>query len=168
MAPSKPTSWSCLVCGKTFMVGEWVCADGTSNHIVEEKIYRTLDAPLEPGRPVDGSQPPVVRGKTIVCNIPPAKKTMVDGEVRMMGEGSVEFINGVFSTKDPEIQYWLNKKDSCHASQEDWDRVWKTAEERLADKEAKLRAAEQRLENERNELLVAVKQQKKQAEKHAS
>lgn len=165
MAPTnkEQTEWTCLVCDKKFKVGDWVCADGNSNHVVEQKTYRTLDAPLDAGRPADGSLPPVVRGKTVVCNIPPAKKVMIDGEVRMTGEGSVEFINGVFSTSDPEIQYWLNKKPAYQASTEQWDRVWKTPEERLADKEAQLRAAEQRLENERNELLSQVKQQKRQS-----
>jgi len=158
----QPIEWACEVCGKKFGIGEWTCADGQSNHVVKEKTYRCLDAPLDPGKPAEGSTAPVIRGRTVVCNIPPAKKVMEGGEVKLVGEGSVEFINGAYSTKDPEIQYWLDKKPSYQATQEQWDQMWKTAEERLAQKEHELRAAEQRLENERNELLAQVKQQKKQ------
>jgi hypothetical protein len=153
-------SWKCLVCDKEFKVGDWVCLDGTVNHVVEKKDYLTLDAPLDPGKTPQGMLAPIIRGRTVVCNIPPAKKIMEDGEVRMVGEASVEFINGFYSTSDPEQQYWLNKNPNCNFTEDQWKNVWLTSEERIAEKELNLKAREQRLENERNELLTQVKKQK--------
>jgi hypothetical protein len=156
-------TWKCLVCGKKFGVGEWVCADGGSNHVVEEKTYRVLDAPVAPGQPAEGSLAPIVRGKTMVCNIPPPKKVMENGEVKMVGEGSVEFINGAYSTKDPELQYWLDKKPGYNSTKEQWDAVWLTKDELFAQKDIELKAREQRLENDRNELLTQVKERTRQS-----
>lgn len=147
----------CSICEKEFEVGQWTCSDGVRNHVIAEKTYRVLDAPADSGRPADGTMRPVVRGRTVVCNIPPPKKSMQDGEVRMIGEGSVEFINGTFTTSDPEIQYWLNKKPGYNASEDAWKRNWLSSDELLAEKELALKAMEQRLENEKNELLGQVK-----------
>lgn len=151
------SSWKCETCNKDFGVGHWSCSDGVSNHIVAEKTYRVLDAPSDAGRPAEGSLMPIVRGRTTVCNIPPPRKVMEGGEVRMVGEGSVEFINGRFSTKDPEIQYWLDKKPGYSATEDQWKRNWLTKDELLAEKEMQLQGLESRLENERNDLLTQVK-----------
>lgn len=152
--------WKCTNpdCSKDFGVGEWVCVDGSSNHVVTEKIYRSCDPPINPGEPADGSLPPIVRGRTIVCNIPPPKKSMVDGDVRMIGEGSVEFINGIYATTDPEIQYWLDKKPGYQSTEDQWKRAWLSKSELLAEKEENLRVMQERLENEQNALLAQVKQ----------
>lgn len=151
-------TWQCEVCNKTFKEGDWTCEDKISNHIVAEKTYRVLDAPADPGRPADGTLPPVIRGRTTVCNIPPPKKIMEGGEVRMVGEGSVEFLNGLYATSDPEKQFWLDKKPGYSATEEQWKSVWLSKTEQLAEKELELRAARERLENERNELLAMTKQ----------
>src|SRR5213082_4502 len=100
-------SWTCLHCGKKFKEGSWVCEDGLSNHVVEVKQYRSLDAPSDPGTPAKGGVDSLRDGRARVCNIPPPRKVMEAGEVRMVGEGFVEFIRGRFSTADPEVQYWL-------------------------------------------------------------
>ena len=152
--------WTCLTCGKEFGVGKWTCTDGISNHVVAEKIYRVCDAPAEPGQPADGSKMPVIRGRTTVCNIPPPRKVMEGGEVRMVGEGSIEFINGRYATSDPEKQYWLDKKPGYSATEDQWKANWYTKDEMLADKELQLIAAKQRLESERNELLAMQKAQR--------
>ena len=157
-ANEQPKKWKCINCNKEFMVGEWACSDGISNHVVEEKTYRVLDAPSDAGKPAEGTLMPIVRGRTTVCNIPPPKKVMEGGEVRQIGEGSVEFINGRFSTSDPEIQYWLDKKPAYQATEDQWKATWLSKDEQLAEKEIALRAVERRLENERNELLAQVKQ----------
>jgi hypothetical protein len=154
--------YNCTECGKEFGVGEWICADGTVNHKVSEKVYRALDVPLDPGKPAAGTLGPVVRGRTVVCNIPPPKKVMENGEVHSVGEGSVEFVNGIYSTTDPEIQYWLDKKPGYQASEEQWKQKWYTSEELIAEKEIELNAKAARLENERNELLTQVQKQKKE------
>jgi hypothetical protein len=151
-------SWKCLACGKKFGVGEWVCTDGISNHVVEEKTYRVLDAPTAPGRPADGSLAPIVRGRTMVCNIPPPKRVMEGSDAKWVGEGSVEFINGSYSTSNPEIQYWLDKKPAYNATLEQWKKTWLTQDELLAEKELSLKAREARLENDRNELLAKTKE----------
>lgn len=151
-------TWKCLNCGNTFKVGEWICADGVSNHLVEEKQYRTLDAPADPGRPAEGSLMPIVRGRTVLCNIPPGRRVMEGDEVRMIGEGSVEFINGRYATSDPEKQYYIDKKPAYNATEEQWKVAWLTKDERLAEKELALKAQEQRIENERNELLSRTKE----------
>lgn len=152
------TNWKCDTCGKKFGVGEWTCNDGIRNHVVQEKTYLVCDAPADPGKPADGSLMPIVRGRTKVCNIPPPKKQMENGEVKYVGEGSVEFINGRFSTSDPEIQYWLDQKGAYNKSEAEWEACWMTDKERLAKKELELVAYEQRLHNERNELLAQTKE----------
>lgn len=151
---------TCLECGKEFAVGDWICSDGTTNHVVAKKAYHTLDAPTDPGRTPDGMLAPIIRGRTMVCNIPPPKKVMEGDEVKWITEGAVEFINGFFATSDPEQQYWLNKNPNCNFTEEQWKGVWLTDKERIAEKELDLKAREQRLENDRNELLSQVKQQK--------
>lgn len=148
----------CNNCGKKFEVGQWKCADGTTNHVVDEKVYRCLDAPADPGRPAEGSLNPIVRGRTMVCNVPPPKKEVENGEVKYIGEGAVEFLNGRFTTSDPEIQYWLDKKPAYNATEEQWKNTWHTKDERLAEKELELRALQQRLESDRNDLLAQTRQ----------
>lgn len=152
--------WKCENCGKDFTVGEWQCVDGTS-HVVPKKEYRTLDAPLDPGRAAEGSMNSMIRGRTVVCNIPPATKVMENGEVKWVGEGSVEFINGYFATTNPEHQYWLDKKPAYNATLAQWKERWLTSNERLADKELELTAMATRLENERNDLLSQTRQKVK-------
>lgn len=152
--------WTCEVCGKKFGIGRWACQDGITNHVVGVKTYRVLDAPSDAGTAAPGSSMPIVRGRTVVCNVPPPKKVMENGEVKYIGEGSVEFINGIFSTKDPEIQYWLDKKPSYNATEDQWKRNWLTDKELLADKEMELARERQRLEHDRNELLEMTKSQK--------
>src|SRR6185312_8798282 len=89
---------------------EWKCADEISNHVVEEKTYRSADAPSDPGHPANGGMDSRRDGQTVVCNIPPARKMGEGADVRWVGEGSVTFIRGRFATSDPEQQYWLDKK----------------------------------------------------------
>jgi hypothetical protein len=155
-------SWKCLTCHQEFKVGQWTCTDGTSNHIVEVKNYYSMDVPIDPGRPAEGSMMPIVRGTTTVCSIPPGKKVMMNDEVMFTGEGSVVFLNGFYATADPEKQYYLNKKPAYNHTEEEWKSVWLTKDEQLAEREMALKAREQRVENERNELLAKTKQQKGQ------
>src|SRR5689334_40466 len=105
-------TWKCLGCGKTFGVGEWTCSDGQSNHVVDKKDYLMNDAPSDPGHVAPGSTINVALrdGRTRICAIPPDKKVVVAGEVQTVPGGYVEFIQGRFSTSDPEQQYWLDKK----------------------------------------------------------
>lgn len=158
---TEQTQWKCINCGRTFGVGQWACSDGVTNHVTETKIYRVLDVPQDigykdsKGTPLDGSS----FGETKVCNIPPPKKVInPNGEVSWTGEGSVTFLRGRFSTADPEIQYWLNKKPSYNATEEQWQGAWLSKSQQLELREDAIRASEMRLENERNELLAQTKQ----------
>lgn len=146
--------WKCLECGKKFGVGQWTCADNVSNHRVEEKTYRVLDAPSDPSTK-DAS---LKDGRTIVCNIPPAHKVMEGTEAKLVGEGHVEFVRGRYATSDPEQQYWLDKKPAYNATEEQWRGAWYSDAQQLELGRLELAAARQRLENERNELLEKTKQ----------
>lgn len=147
-------TWKCKKCEKTFKVGEWRCVDG-GNHEVEPKTFRSLDAPGETGKFV--GQPPIVRGRTMVCNIPPPHKEIEGTDTRWVGMGTVEFINGRYTTTDPEQQYYLEKKGPAYnATEEQWKNTWLTDTEKLEDTRLQLVAEKQRLENENNALLAQV------------
>jgi hypothetical protein len=154
-------TWKCLVCEKKFSVGEWICQDGQSNHVVASKEYLLADAPTDTGRPERGGMDSLRDGRTRICNIPPDKQAVVNGELRGIPGGYVEFIRGRYSSDNPEIQYCLDKKGGF-CTQERWESVWLSQSQQLELKEMSLHAREQRLENERNELLSQVKKQKEQ------
>jgi len=150
--------WKCLECGKDFGVGEWACADGVSNHVVEPKMYRSLDAPSDPST----KDQEMKHAQTVVCNIPPPTKVMEGDDVRWIGEGSVVFIRGMFSTSDPIQQYWLDKRPAYNASQAEWNNAWLTQNQKLEIRDMELKAGEQKLINDRNELLSKVQQNKRE------
>lgn len=154
-------NWKCTTCEKEFTVGAWTCSDGQSNHIVAEKLYLLNDAPSDPGHPAPGSTINVALrdGRTRICGIPPPKKVTEGTDTRWVGEGYVEFIRGRYSTSDPEIQYWLDKKGGF-CTQEQWEVAWLTEAQQLEQERIKLGAMRSRLENDRNELLSQQKQQK--------
>ncbi len=157
-------TWKCLTCSKKFSVGEWACADGLSNHVVEEREYLLNDAPSDPGHVAPGSTINITlrEGRTRICNIPPPKKVMEGNDVRWVGEGHVEFLRGEFHTTDPEIQYWLDKRGGF-CTREQWNRSWLTEGQQLGLERLEVEAMRGRLENERNDLLAQVKQQKSNA-----
>lgn len=151
-------TWKCLTCGKDFKVGEWTCADGQANHVVAEKQYRSLDAPSDPGHPANGGMDSKRDGRTRVCNIPPDKHVLRNGEMALVPGGSVEFIRGRFATTDPEVQYYLDKRPSYNATEEQWEAAWLSDSQRLQLDKMRFAAEKQRLENDRNDLLAQVKQ----------
>jgi hypothetical protein len=151
--------FKCLICDKEFKAGDWTCEDGLSNHVVENREYLLADAPTDPGHPERGGMDSKRDGRTRICNIPPPQKVMEGDTVKMIGEGYVEFVRGRFSTTDPQQQYWLDKKGGF-CTQGQWEVAWLSQSQQLEIKEMSLKAREQRLENERNELLAQVKQQK--------
>lgn len=148
--------WKCTECNKKFGVGQWVCSDGISNHKVAEKTYLVLDAPSDPSTKNDSLKD----GRTVVCNIPPPHRVMEGNDAKWVGEGSIEFIRGRYATTDPEKQYWLDKKPGYNATEEQWRSVWFSDAAQLELGKLELVTARQRLENERNELLSQIKQQK--------
>jgi hypothetical protein len=154
-------TWKCLTCGKEFKVGEWSCADGQSNHVIEKKEYLVADAPTDPGHPASGGMDSKRDGRTRICNIPPDKTVIVNGETQRVPGGYVEFVRGRYSTSDPEIQYCLEKTRSDNfCSEAQWEQAWLSQGQQLELERGKLDSMRLRLENERNELLAQVKQQK--------
>jgi hypothetical protein len=154
-------TWKCVNCDETFRVGDWLCVDKLTNHVVERKEYLLADAPSDPGHASSGGMDSLRDGRTIICNIPPPQKVMEGDEVKWVGEGHVEFVRGRYSTTDPQQQYWLDRKGGF-CSQERWEQVWLSQSQQLQLKEMSLKAREQRLENDRNELLTQVQKQKKE------
>jgi|SRR5580704_105107 hypothetical protein len=152
-------TWKCLNCQKKFNIGEWLCSDGQSNHVVESKEYLLNDAPSDPGHPAPGSTINVALrdGRTRVCSIPPDKRVVVNGETQLVPGGYVEFIRGEFHTADPEIQYWLDKKGGF-CTREQWNIAWLTEGQQLLLEREQLAGMRTRLENDRNELLSQTKQ----------
>ncbi len=154
-------SWKCLTCNNDFKVGDWLCSDKQSNHIVERKEYLVADAPSDPGHPAKGGMDSKRDGRTRICNIPPDKTVIVNGETQRVPGGFVEFVRGRFATSDPEIQYYLEKtRSNVFCSEAQWEQAWLSQGQQLELERGKLDAMRQRLENERNELLSQVKQQK--------
>ena len=156
---SLPT-WKCETCGKTFSVGEFVCVDGQTNHKVALKEYLLADAPSDPGHPAGGGMDSLRDGRLRICNIPPDKTVMVNGEAMRVPGGYVEFIRGRFSTADPEQQYFLDKKNH-YCTEAQWEAAWLSNNQQILLEKQRLAAERQRIENDRNELLAQVKQQKR-------
>lgn len=156
------TTWKCLVCEKDFKPGEWACADGQSNHIVQKKEYLLADAPTDAGHPANGGMDSKRDGRTRICNIPPDKNVVLNGEMHIQPGGYVEFIRGRFSTDNPEIQYYLEKtRGSSFVTEEQWQQAWLSQTQQLEIERGQVNALKVRLENERNELLAKTKESKK-------
>lgn len=155
------TVWKCEECSKEFGVGDWLCRDGVSKHVVARKEYLLNDAPADPGHPERGGVDSLRDGRTRICNIPPDRsivRRMGDGkeETVLMPGGYVEFVRGRYDTTDPEIQYYLDRKGGF-CTQEMWNRAWLSESQQIEMERMALRAEKQRIENERNELLASVK-----------
>jgi hypothetical protein len=128
------------------------------NHVVVEKTYRCLDAPNDPS----SKDVSLKSGRTVVCNVPPPTRVMEGTDAKWVGEGSVEFIRGRFASSDPVQQYWLDKKPNYNATENEWKSVWYSTAQQLELGKMQLAADQQRLENDRNELLAQVKERSKQ------
>src|SRR5712671_5115977 len=137
-------TWKCRICDKTFTVGDWLCQDGMNNHVVENKQYLLADAPSDPGHPERGGVDSLKDGRTRICNIPPDKQVVVNGELRLVPGGYAEFIRGRFSSTDPEIQYCLDKKGG-YCTEAQWEAAWLSQSQQLELQRMSLEAREQRL-----------------------
>lgn len=159
MAQNGLPSWTCIVCEKHFTVKDgFLCVDGTNNHVVADKLYLLADAPSDPGHSPKGSFIDDRReGRTRICNIPPDKTVLRNGEAAMVPGGYVEFIRGRFSTTNPEIQYYLDKKGGF-CTEEQWQANWLNDAQKIEQEKILLARERSRLENERNELLTMTKQ----------
>lgn len=145
----------CTECGREFAPPNWECFPG-QKHVVEAKRYYMADAPTVPeyrnGRPFINKG----ASRTVILNIPPERTVKEGDEVRRITGGSVEFVRGLFETTDPEIQFYLDKKEGL-CSKERWEEVYINDDERLQMRSMELAAREQRLAERENELLATVK-----------
>ena len=128
-------------------------------HLVENKRYYMADAPTV--REWRDGMPFINKGaaRTVVLNIPPEKQIREGENVTRIPGGSVEFVRGLFETTDPEIQFYLDRKDGL-CSKERWEEVYINDDERAQMRNMELKAREQRLQDRENELLSMVKKQK--------
>lgn len=153
-------TWKCLECEKTFSVGEWDCAVEGVKHKVNPKQYFMDDAPthveLKDGKPYINKG----TSRTVVLNVPPERKVRDGDDIRIVPGGSVEFVRGTFTTDDPEIQFYLEKKKNL-CDEKRWYEVYLTDDEKHALKHLEDSARIQRLENEKNDLLKMMQEQQK-------
>ena len=149
--------WKCLECSKKFGPDNFMCTDGTSLHVVEQKEYLLADAPSDPGHPASGGMDSRRDGRTRICNIPPDRTVLRNGESMLVPGGYVEFIRGRFSTNNPEIQYYLEKKGGF-CTEGEWAAAWLSQSQQLEMREMALKAREQRIESTENALLSKTKE----------
>lgn len=154
-------TWKCLECEKEFKDGDWEpCGAEGVKHRVQSKQYFMDDAPTHV-ETKDG-KPYINKGtsRTTVLNVPPERKVRDGDDLRIIPGGSVEFVRGRFTTDDPEIQFYLEKKKNlCDETR--WNEVYLNDDEKMALERMALKAERSRLESERNELLKMVQDQNK-------
>jgi hypothetical protein len=116
----------CRKCRQTVAAGEWFCADG-QRHAVAERTYLLADAPQQSGHDFNGPLPKT--GCTIITNVPPPDLSnwQPGADDEGLG-GSVRFINGRFSTSDPEQIYWLDQRGGF-CTEAEWEAAWLSPEE---------------------------------------
>ena len=145
--------YKCLECDKEFTVGEWEpCGAEGIKHRVAAKQYFMDDAPTHV-ETKDG-KPFINKGtsRTMVLNVPPERKVRDGDDIRIIPGGAVEFIRGRFTTDDPEIQFYLEKKKNL-CNEDRWNEVYLNDDEKMALERMALRAERQRLESFNNDLL---------------
>lgn len=148
--------YTCTECEKEFKAGEWDCQATGANHVVPAKRYYMADAPTctewRDGQPFINK----AAARTLVLNIPPERKVQNGDEFIRVPGGSVEFVRGMKETSDPEVQFYLDRKEGL-CTYERWKEVYWTDAEKINEQKMELTAAQHRLQSERNELLAQVK-----------
>jgi hypothetical protein len=151
--------WKCIgECKKEFAFGDWECFPGV-NHEVEEKTYYLNDAPhcdfkLDP----NGIALRSSRNNVYVL---PSKRIQDETGVRFEERAPVLFVMGRYSTRNPEIQYFMERA-KIDVGYDRWYDAYHTPTQKMNIKENQLRERERALNaalEEKNELLA-----KKQAE----
>lgn len=148
-------TYHCVECEQDFKAPNWVCVTG-GNHVVAEKRYYTADAPTVPDW-INGF-PHINYGaaRTQVLNIPPERKVEEAGEIQRIPGGMIEFVRGLYATTNPEIQFYLDKKEGL-CSYERWKEVYWSDKEKMEAQRMEMEAQQHRLQQDHNELLAKVK-----------
>jgi hypothetical protein len=155
-------------CGKDFKVGEWECFPG-ERHKVELKTYYLNDAPATNfEKDPDGLA--FRASRTNVLVIPEKSYKDVTGTLVIQAAIFALFVQGQYCTEDPEMQYFIDKKnisvgydrwfDAYHTpiqKQRIKDNQLHTQVQSLAAREAELKKKEQDF----NDLLTQTQKQKR-------
>lgn len=94
---------TCENCGQVFEPGQWWC-ENDAKHVVPLKDYFLAGG-----------------GRTLITNIPPFQYPAgwtPGADDEGLG-GVVEFLDGRFTTSDPEQQYWLDLRGGF-CTEEEW------------------------------------------------
>lgn len=152
-------------CKKEFKFGDWECFPGVS-HEVEEKTYYLNDAPyFDPTRDPQGLSLRASRNNMAI--LPPKMINDGTGVLVKQDRPPVKFIMGRLATRDPEIQFFLERSGTT-VSYEKWYEAYHTPVQKqrikdnsLLEREAKLNDAK----SEENTLLANIKRLKEEQAK---
>jgi hypothetical protein len=143
----------CTRCSKEIVNGQWECFPG-EKHVVEKKEYYLADAPNDPDAVT------FKHARTMVHNIPPQRSEKgLDGTLQIIPGGYVEFVRGYYCTEDPEVQFYLDKRN-ISVGKDRWESAYFTPKEKHARKELELKQREFAISQRENEFLQKVKQEK--------
>lgn len=158
----------CLTCGNKFdpQQAQFNCPTGQP-HKLPVKIYYKDDAPSDPGPFIMSPHGPIATGgnrkhaQTIIANLVPERTIIRDGQTQVVPGRSVTFIRGMYSTDLAEEQFYLDirERDGATCDKARWEEVYLTDHQRLELQKMDLSAREQRLEQDRSDLLSKVKGQ---------
>ena len=147
----------CLNCDKDFEAGNWYCSSGEP-HTVPEKTYYVRDAPVD--------KRDCKNARLQMLNVIPESKVILGGDTHVVPGTHVEFVRGMYSTSNPQLQMNLDKRPhvaSGDAGKVQWEQDYFSNEEKNAMALIAQNARIVRLENENNKLLQQVQNQKKVA-----
>lgn len=150
-------SWKCLNddCGKEFKAIEGFDCFPGQKHVVEAKTYYIADAPVG-----DDSGVSYRNSRTDVHNIPPETKVIdaVSGQTKTQPGGYVTFVRGMFTTSDPEQQFYIEKlMGKSLISKDHWEQIYFSKREKEAMSASRTAAKEAEADRklrEANELLA--------------
>lgn len=143
-------------------MGEFYCPTGEW-HTVNKKLYYMDDACSDPG-PYDSKGQPTFgnmkHSQTLICNLIPEKRYMKGNEQVIEPGVNVLFVRGMYETDIAAQQYYLDaRKGLCDKKR--WEEVYLSPTDKLQIERMNLQADRERLEQERNDLLVMVQKQNK-------
>jgi hypothetical protein len=143
----------CTRCSKDIKVGEWMC-NAIEKHTVESKSYYLKDAPNDP------TAFSFKHARTDVHNIPPQRSEKTpEGTLQIIPGGFVTFVRGYYASDDPEIQYYLDRRN-ISVSKDEWEANYFTPGEKLARREQELKQREFAIKERENDFLAKVKAEK--------
>ena len=148
-------------CGEEVTAPNFHCKSGRKHEVVPKTYYKD-DAPSDPGARMPGTYQPIGQplkdSKTLVCNVIPERREQRGHETITIPGVNAEFARGMFTTTDPEMQYWMDvhaERGGC-VSKDRWAEVYLTPQQKADIKRMELEAENKRLEKEHSDLLAQV------------